>query len=85
MAVAVRARGGRLFVWPAQGRCCGKGLAWLETASSPKAGLEFDQVPVEGFELYVARMDRVPEELQLDVHGRRRRVAAYWDDCAWIV
>jgi hypothetical protein len=85
VAEVVRAQGGRLFVWPSNGRCCGRGLARLETASSPKAGIEFDRVPVEGFELHVARMGRVPDELQLDVHGRRRRVAAYWDGCAWIV
>jgi hypothetical protein len=85
VADAVQARGGNLFVWPERGRCCGRGLARLETGSQPKPGVEFDRVPVDGFELHVARMGREPDELHLDVHGRRRRVAAYWDDCAWIV
>jgi hypothetical protein len=31
-------------------------------------------------------MARVPDELHLDVSGRkRRRVAAYWDNCAYVV
>jgi hypothetical protein len=84
VADAVRERGGRLYVWPKSGRCCSGKQAWLETGPSPKAGLEFDRVPVDGFELHVARMGREPDELHLDVHGRRRRVAAYWDGCAWV-
>jgi hypothetical protein len=87
VADVVRARGGRLFVWPRQGRCCAHGLAWLEAGHEPKPGTTFESVPVEGFQLHVARMARTPTELTLDVHGRgrRRRVAAYWDDCAWVV
>jgi len=87
VAEAVRERGGRLYVWPRQGRCCAHGLAWLEAAAEPKAGVRFRAVPAEGFELYLARMARRPDELTLDVQGRgrRRRVAAYWDDCAWVV
>jgi len=86
VAHAVREQGGRLYVWPRSGKCCLHGLAWLEAGPKPKAGVRFDPVPAEGFELYLARMARVPDELHLDVHGRRRKhVAAYWDDCAYIV
>jgi hypothetical protein len=48
--------------------------------------VEFERVPSSGFELYLAQMGRRPEELHLDVHGRRRpRIAAYWNGCAWVV
>jgi len=84
VAKVVQERGGRLFVWPHKGICCGPKIT-LETGHAPKPGLEFESVPVEGFELHLARMGHVPEELHLDVHGRRRpRVAAYWDGCAWV-
>jgi hypothetical protein len=61
------------------------GLAWLEAGSSPKPGVRFDEIAAEGFELFLARMARAPEELHLDVHGRRKRVAAYWDGCAYVM
>jgi hypothetical protein len=87
VAAVVSERGGRLYVWPQRGACCGRGTITLETGQAPKEGVEFERVPVEGFELQVARMGRRPDELTLDVHGRgrRRRMAAYWDNCAWVV
>ncbi len=82
---AVQAQGGKLYVWARTGKCCMHGLAWLEAGPSPKPGVRFDSVPAEGFELFLARMAVAPEELHLDVHGRRRkRVAAYWDGCAYV-
>jgi hypothetical protein len=81
----VRRQGGRLYVWPKLGRCCAHGLAWLETGAEPSADWKFEAVPTDGFELFLARMGRVPDELHVDVAGRRRRrVAAYWDNCAWV-
>ena len=81
----VRSQGGRLYVWPRSGRCCAHGLAWLETGAGPDARWAFDPVPVDGFDLFLARMGRVPDELHVDVAGRRRRkVAAYWDNCVWV-
>jgi hypothetical protein len=86
VAEAVRQAGGRLFVWPEQGKCCGRAAIRLATGPAPKDGVEFERVPVDGFELHLARIGRVPEELHLDVHGRKRqRVAAYWDGCAWLM
>ena len=82
----VTEQGGRLYVWPRTGRCCLHGLAWLEAGPEPKRGWEFESVPADGFDLYLARMARVPDELHLDVSGRRRRtVSAYWDNCAYVV
>jgi hypothetical protein len=85
VAEAVRRTGGRLFVWPEHGKCCGRAGIRLATGSSPKAGVEFEQVAADGFELHLARTGRAPDELHLDVHGRRKqRVAAYWNGCAWV-
>jgi hypothetical protein len=78
--------GGRLYVWPRSGRCCAHGLAWLEAGPEPKAGFRFEPVATPEFELYLARMARVPDELHVDVGGfRSRRVAASWDNCAYVV
>jgi hypothetical protein len=86
VAEVVQEQGGRLYVWPRTGRCCLHGLAWLEAGPQPKPGWEFEPVATEGFALYLARMARVPDELHLDVQGRRRRrVAAFWDNCAYVV
>ena len=86
VAEAVREQGGRLYVWPRSARCCSHGLAWLDAGPKPKRGWHYDSVPAEGFEIYLARMARVPEELHLDVTGRRRkRVSAYWDGCAYVI
>ena len=61
----VRSQGGRLYVWPRSGRCCAHGLAWLETGAGPDARWAFDPVPVDGFDLFLARMGRVPDELHV--------------------
>ena len=78
--------GGRLYVWPRSGRCCSHGLQWLEASPEPRVGVDFEAVATPDFELYLARMNRLPEELHLDVADRRgRRVAAYWDNCAYVI
>lgn len=78
-------QGGRLYIWLKRTRCCG-GLTTLEAAPSPPAGKEFR--PVESaasFRLYVpAHVSRLPDELHVDVVRRSRRIAAYWDGCAWV-
>jgi hypothetical protein len=81
----VAERGGRLYVWPKKGRCCG-GLTWLESKSVAPRGVEFRRVDeCDGFDLYLPRaLARVPDELQIDVGRFPRRVTAYWDGCAWV-
>jgi len=82
----IRRQGGRLYVWPRSARCCAHGLAWLETGPKARSGWRYDSVHAEGYELYLARMARVPEELHLKVSGwRRKRVSAYWDNCAYVI
>ena len=81
----VRERGGRLYVWPRTGRCC-RSVTWLETATEPEGGRAFRLAYADDFELYVPRhLGRLPDELEVDVRGRRRRrIEAYWNGCAWV-
>jgi hypothetical protein len=78
-------RGGRLYVWPKSGRCCGS-FTMLATATDPPPGREFRRVEAgERFELYIsAGLARLPDELHLDVRRFPRRVDAYWNGCAWV-
>jgi hypothetical protein len=82
----IRERGGRLFVWPKRGRCCGA-TTTLQTATEPPPSKEFVEVETaEQFGLYLdARLRRLPEELHLDLRRFPRRVEAYWNGCAWVI
>jgi hypothetical protein len=82
----IEERGGRLYVWMRQGRCCGGATTRLETSSEPPARREFRNVSAgEGFELFVAASLALPDELHIDVRRFPRRVEAYWNGCAWVV
>ena len=82
----VQEQGGRLFVWARTGRCCGGRITYLE-ASTEAPEREFRPVGGDGFEVFLdTRLARVPEELHVELHGRRHpRLAAYWNGCAYIV
>ena len=81
----VRERGGQLYVWATSDRCCGGAHARLRASTEADAERDFILVPAEGFDVFFARMGREPEELHVDLRGRRKkRVEAYWDNCAWI-
>jgi hypothetical protein len=81
----VDCHGGRLYVWVRKSRCCG-GLRTLATAAEPRAGVEFSRVDSQcGFELFLpARLEPLPDELQLELSRRGRSVYAYWNGCAWV-
>jgi hypothetical protein len=81
----VRERGGRLYVWTEARRCCGGGMKYLSTGTEPARGREFRRVDVDGFALlFDAGRMGPPDELVLDVRGRRRkRVEAYWNGCVF--
>jgi hypothetical protein len=84
-AEAIREQGGRLYVWPRRGRCCG-GTTTLAAATSAPAEKEFRRHDAPGFELYLPRrLARLPDELHLETCGRSRRIEAYWNGCAWVV
>ena len=81
----IAARGGRLFVTVRAARCCG-GARTLRAATEPPAR-EFRRAGGDdGVEVFVPQaLERLPEELHVALVGRRRRLEAYWDGCAWIV
>jgi hypothetical protein len=81
---AVREGGGRLFVWAKKSRCCGS-ITFLR-ASTDAPEREFRRVHADGIEVYLAAGIRdLPDELHVEVHGRRQRLEAYWDGCAYVV
>jgi hypothetical protein len=81
----VRDRGGRLWVWAAHPRvCCWGTPAYMHAATDQPQGISgFQPVPTEGLEVWFrAPGGRVPDVLEIGLHGRRRaRVEAYWDGC----
>ena len=84
-AALVRQRGGRLWVWAARPRlCCWGTPAYMHAATERPPDLSgFRPVPHDEVELWFrAPGGRVPDVLEIGVHGRRRpRVEAYWDGC----
>ena len=87
VAAAVRERGGRLYVWTSTYRCCSGPLVLLETGSEPPRGRgrRFDTFDAGGFEvLFDSGGRRPPDELVLELRGRRRKIAAFWDDLGWV-
>ena len=82
----VQSEGGKLFVWARSTRCCSGTLMFLEAATKAPEG-EFRAVGGDGFEVLLdTRLARTPDELHVELHGRRRpRLAAYWNGCAYVV
>jgi hypothetical protein len=90
----IRDRGGRLWVWAARPRmCCSGAPAWMHAATELPDGLSgFSLVPMEsglpgqteqGVQIWFRALgDRLPDVLEIGLHGTRRpRVEAYWDGC----
>jgi hypothetical protein len=52
----------------------------------PDERVDFRRAAVDELELYLpATLGRLPDELHLELRGRRRkRVEAYWDGCAFV-
>ncbi len=82
----IEQRGGRLYVWLKQGRCCGGHTTMLETSSEQPPRQEFRRVAdVERFELFLpVQLKRLPDELHLEQRRFPQRVEAYWNGCAWV-
>ena len=83
----VRARGGRLFVWTESTRCCSGLSTRLKAQTEPDSERAFRRVPSDQIDVFFPeRLGRLPEELHLELRGRRRqRIEAYWDGCAWML
>ena len=84
-AAFIGERGGRLWVWAARpAMCCGGTPSYMHAATAqPASLLGFTLVPHDRLELWFrAPAGRVPDVLEIGLHGRRRpRVEAYWDGC----
>jgi hypothetical protein len=84
----VREHGGRLYVWTSDHRCCTGRLTFLAAETTRPPGWKGRSEPVDagGFELFLdAGVHGVPDELVLDLKGRKRRISAFWNGCAYIV
>jgi len=87
VAAAVRERGGRLYVWTSAHHCCSGPLVLLETGSEPPKGAArpFRAHDAGGYEVLLDMGGRrLPDELVLELRGRRRSVVAFWNDQAWV-
>jgi hypothetical protein len=87
-ARVVRELGGQLWVWVYRPRlCCWGTPAYLRAATERPAGLSgFRLLPraaPDAVEVWFrAPAGRLPDVLEIGLHGRRRpRVEAYWDGC----
>jgi hypothetical protein len=74
----VREQDGRLYVWTSVHGCCTGKLTLLEAGTVKPRGAErrFREIDAGGFDLLLA-MDpqRQPDELVLELRGRRKRIA----------
>ena len=83
----IQGRGGRLYVWMKNNRCCGgRGFNTLGASTERPAKTEFRRVDESaGFEVYVpTTLGRLPDELHVETRRFPRRIEAYWNGCAWI-
>ena len=83
----VRERGGRLYVWTRSHRCCTGPLTLLETGTARPEGADrhFREIGADGFAVLLDMGgQRLPDELVLELRGRRKRVVAFWNAQAWV-
>ena len=80
-------RGGDLYVW-ATVHGCFRGRLWLlkaDTSRPPDESLRFERAAAGGFDVFLDLKGwPVPERLVLEVHGRRKKIMAYWNDRAYV-
>ena len=79
----VRERGGPLYVWRTRRTPGCQGIAYLRASEHRPAGVKFERVPFEPFELHLGPMSEPLVELQLDAKGGR--VEAYAEGSAWVI
>lgn len=80
--------GGLLFVRMRKGMGVhAGGIASLETSTEPPAdALEWRRFEARGLLVFVPRAMRLPRTLHLRLKGRfRRRVAALWNGCVYVL
>ena len=81
----VQEQGGRLFVSTKQRRCC-RPTTYLNASTEAPERRDFRRVEAADLELFIAAGVRtLPEVLEIEVRGRRRRrIEGYWNGCAFV-
>jgi len=83
----VREQGGCLYVWTSFHCCCTRKLTLLEAGAERPPGAErrFREIDAGAFHVMLDLGARpAPEELVLELRGRRKKIAAFWNDQAWV-
>lgn len=83
-AAFVAAQGGTLWVWARRPpMCCNGTPAMMKASTSPPDDQTgFATIPSAGIDVrFRAPGGRSPDVLEVALHGRRRKVEAYWDGC----
>jgi hypothetical protein len=83
----VARRGGRLYVWTVDHRCCSGRLTLLEADVARPAKWRSPVEPIDagGFELFLhGGAHGRPQTLVLDLSRRGRKIRAFWNDCAFV-
>jgi hypothetical protein len=79
----VAGKGGSVYLWAKERRCCGKRTSVLEVATEPGARV-FEQITTEqDLAIWATKGLLVPPELHLDL-SRRGALRAFWNGQAWI-
>jgi hypothetical protein len=70
----IRAQGGRVFVWTKSTRCCSGVSAHLIAKTEADLAQAFRRVPTDHIDVFFPeRLGRLPDELHLELRGRRRQ------------
>ena len=78
----VRERGGSLYLWSdVHGVCEGKvTLLQVDTERPLDEGLRFARIGADGIDVFLAIGSLLwPEFVELELHGRKKQIRAYWN------
>ena len=78
----LRERGESLYVWShVHGVCEGKvNLLQVGTERPSDEGLRFERIGADGFDVFLAIGSLLwPEFVELELHGRKKQIRAYWN------
>jgi hypothetical protein len=88
VAREISRRGGLLFVWPRHHGGRFGGVTLLKTSTEPpEEALDYRRIKVGRILVFLSpRLERLPSKLEIALTGwRRKRIAAYWDGCAFAI
>jgi hypothetical protein len=81
-------RGGRVYVWTTDHRCCSGRLTLLkaDTTRPPRWQGRSDPLEAEGLEVFLdTGFHGQPLDLELELRGRKKRISAFWNGCAFVI